>query len=153
MSLSEARSENGDWMSTRDGKAASKISQARLTIEPRIGNLGVLGPSSGAASWYWSAQNIVTYALLLPAAVVLVLCFFLPLLLLLAISFSGDGGTFSAYTTILFGSVVRAVFLTSLQIVFVVTLITILLGYPAVYLLTNVRGTWLLTCSPRPPAP
>ena len=86
---------------------------------------------------------MITSALLLPAAFVLILCFFLPLVQLLAISFSGDGGPFSAYTTILSDEVFRAVFLSTLQMAFVVTLITVLLGYPAAYLLSRLRGAKL----------
>lgn len=100
------------------------------------------GPS-GWASRILQSPHTITSALLLPAAILMGLCFIVPLAQLLRISFSGEEGALSAYSTILSDEVFRAVFLSTLKMAFIVTLIAVLLGYPAAYLLTRLHGARL----------
>ncbi len=84
----------------------------------------------------------VTAALLLPAGAFLGLWFLWPLAQLLWLSFQAPGGWHAAYAEILGSEVFRAVFVNTLRLALVVTVICVLLAYPAAWLLTRVRGVW-----------
>lgn len=130
-------------MSIPGGKKPAEASSPSGNPPRMTGGTGLAarktGPT-GPASGFLQSPGTITAVLLLPAAVVLGLCFFLPLAQLLLISLSGEEGPFSAYSAILSDEVFRAVFLSTLKMALVVTAIAILLGYPAAYLLTRLRG-------------
>lgn len=85
----------------------------------------------------------MNWLLLLPAVVFLIGCFGVPLLVLLMISFEGDGGPFSAYETLLFDDVFLTVFWNTSKLATVVTIVSVLLAYPTAFLLSRLRGTLL----------
>ena len=84
----------------------------------------------------------MTVFLLLPAAVFLGVWFVWPLVQLLLLSFQLPAGPFAAYVSLVHSPVFRAVFVNTLQLAVVVTLICTLLAYPAAWLLTQIRGFW-----------
>jgi putative spermidine/putrescine transport system permease protein len=88
-------------------------------------------------------RRIATGALLLPVVLFLGGCFIVPLGQLLALSFAGKEGTFSAYTELLTSEVFVAVFVNTLKLAATVTIISVLLAYPTAYLLSRLEGLWL----------
>lgn len=84
----------------------------------------------------------MTAALLLPAGVFLGLWFLWPLAQLLWLSFQAPGGWHAAYAEILGSEVFRTVFVNTLRLALVVTVLCVLLAYPAAWLLTRVQGVW-----------
>jgi putative spermidine/putrescine transport system permease protein len=88
-------------------------------------------------------RRIATGALLLPVVLFLGGCFIVPLAQLLALSFAGKEGTFSAYTELLTSEVFVAVFVNTLKLAATVTVISVLLAYPTAYLLSRLEGLWL----------
>lgn len=89
-----------------------------------------------------SARALMTLGLMAPALLFLGAWFIWPLVQLLILSFSAPGGTFSAYAALIGSEVFRAVFLNTLQLAFIVTLICTLMAYPAAWFLTRVQGLW-----------
>jgi putative spermidine/putrescine transport system permease protein len=102
------------------------------------------GRFTQAGSWspQRTARALMTFGLMAPALVFLAAWFLWPLLQLLLLSFRGPEGTFSTYVALIESTVFRAVFMNTLQLALVVTVICTLLAYPAAWLLTHVRGGW-----------
>ena len=90
-----------------------------------------------------AARRLMTLLLVLPAILFLGAWFVWPLAQLFLLSFQAPGGTFAAYTELIESQVFRTVFFNTLELAFFVTLICVLLAYPAAWLLTRVRGFWL----------
>ncbi|MEM6427736.1 MAG: ABC transporter permease [Deinococcota bacterium] len=81
--------------------------------------------------------------LILPATIVLVLAFVLPLSLLFVSSFFAEGGfTFAAYADFASSSASQRAYLRTVRIASIVTLGTIVLGYPAAYAISRVTMRW-----------
>ncbi|MEZ5805845.1 MAG: ABC transporter permease [Rhizobiaceae bacterium] len=87
-------------------------------------------------------DNLTTLLLLLPALFLLGGWFVLPIGQLLTLSLGGAGGPFSAYAELIGSAVYRQVFLNTLKLSVIVTIICVLLAYPAAYLLTRLKGMW-----------
>lgn len=87
--------------------------------------------------------RLTTWLLLLPAVLFLVSGFVFPLIKLFTLSLQGDGGSLSAYQEILGSEVFRTVFVQTLMLAVTVTVISVLLAYPAAYLLSRLKGGWL----------
>ena len=83
-----------------------------------------------------------TVALLVPAALIAVLVFVVPLARLLGISFSAPAGPFDAYTHVLGDDIYRQVFGNTLLVAFAVTTIALLIAFPVAFALTRLRGGW-----------
>ncbi len=83
------------------------------------------GRSRSGSAWY-TAPGL----LFVPALLVLVPVFVVPTVILLATSFTGADGPFSQYVRIVETDLVRAVFLRSLRIAAIVTLISLVLAVP-----------------------
>jgi ABC-type spermidine/putrescine transport system permease subunit I len=101
---------------------------------------------SGQFSSAWSLamrRTVITWLLLLPVVLFLVVWFITPLVQLFLLSLGGKGGPFSAYSEILSDEVFRAVFWKTLSLAATVTIISILLAYPTAYLLSRLKGAWL----------
>ncbi|MBN9074218.1 MAG: ABC transporter permease [Rhizobiales bacterium] len=84
----------------------------------------------------------MTAALLLPATLFLAGWFLWPLGQLLVLSLSSPEGPTAAYRALAESEVFRSVFVNTLLLAVVVTVICTLLAYPAAWLLTRVRGFW-----------
>lgn len=93
-----------------------------------------------AAAW---RVHAATALLLAPILIFLAIWFVAPLTRLLLLSFEGKGGVFSAYAELLGSEVFRAVFRNTLTLAVTVTVLAVLLAYPAAYLLSRLRGFWL----------
>lgn len=89
-----------------------------------------------------AARRAMTAALLLPAGAFLGLWFLWPLAQLLWLSFQSPAGWSAAYAELLGSEVFRTIFLNTLRLALVVTVLCVLLAYPAAWLLTRVRGLW-----------
>ncbi|WP_173932641.1 ABC transporter permease [Chelativorans sp. Marseille-P2723] len=90
-----------------------------------------------------SREAIVTCLLLLPAVLFLTGGFVFPLIKLFTLSLESEGGTLSAYREIIGSEVFRAVFVQTLILAVTVTVISVLLAYPAAYLLSRLKDGWL----------
>ena len=82
----------------------------------------------------------MAWLLVLPALVFLAACFGLPLSQLFYLSLEGQKGPLSAYRQILSDEVFRTVFINTLTLAVIVTVICVVLAYPAAYLLSRLRG-------------
>lgn len=87
-------------------------------------------------------RGLGTFALFLPAIIFLGIWFFWPLTQLVALSFQSEGGTFAAYSELLSSAVFRTVFVNTLKLAIGVTIICVVLAYPAAWLLSRVKGLW-----------
>lgn len=87
-------------------------------------------------------ESVGTTLLLLPALLFLGGWFLIPLGQLFNLSLSSDAGPFAAYAELLSSPVFRQVFLNTLKLSAVVTIICVVLAYPAAYLLTRITGFW-----------
>jgi len=87
-------------------------------------------------------ENLTTVLLLLPALIFLGGWFIIPIGQLFTLSLDGPGGPFSAYADLLGSPVFRQVFINTLKLSVIVTIICVLLAYPAAYLLTRLKGIW-----------
>lgn len=96
----------------------------------------------GGARDQRSARAAMTAGLLLPAALFLAGWFLWPLGQLLVLSLSAPEGALSSYKAIAESQVFRTIFVNTLWLAVVVTLICTVLAYPAAWLLTRVRGFW-----------
>ncbi|MBE7522189.1 MAG: ABC transporter permease [Burkholderiales bacterium] len=83
-----------------------------------------------------------TVALLLPAALVGLLAFIVPLVRLVGLSFSAPAGPLDAYAHVLGDDIYRQVFANTLVIAFTVTLIALLIAFPIAFALTRLQGGW-----------
>ena len=83
------------------------------------------GRSKSGSAWY-TAPGL----LFIPALLVLVPIFVIPTIILLATSFTGEAGPFSQYVRIVETDLVRTVFLRSLGIAALVTIISLVLAIP-----------------------
>lgn len=87
-------------------------------------------------------HHAATLLLALPALVFLFTWFLAPLFQLLILSFSSEAGAFASYTELLSSSVFIRVFLSTLFLSLIVTVLCVVLAYPAAYLLTRLKGFW-----------
>ena len=83
------------------------------------------GRSKSGSAWYASPG-----LLFVPALLVLVPLFVIPTVILLVTSFTGGGGPFEQYTRIAGSDLVRTVFLRSLGVAALVTIISLVLAIP-----------------------
>lgn len=84
----------------------------------------------------------MTAALLLPAGAFLGFWFLWPLAQLFWLSFQAPGGAFAAYAELIGSEVFRTIFVNTLRLAFFVTIICVLLAYPAAWLLSRAKGVW-----------
>jgi ABC-type spermidine/putrescine transport system permease subunit I len=84
--------------------------------------------------------SLATAALLLPALLLLLVWFVVPLAQLLRLSLSDPGGPLGAYRELLGSAVYRQVFVNTLILSFNVTVLCVALAYPTAYLLTRLTG-------------
>lgn len=89
-----------------------------------------------------SGGRLGTVALLLPAALVGLLAFIVPLVRLVGLSFSAPAGPLDAYAHVLGDDIYRQVFANTLLIAFTVTLIALLIAFPIAFALTRLQGGW-----------
>ncbi|GMU72796.1 MAG: hypothetical protein AMXMBFR42_22520 [Burkholderiales bacterium] len=89
-----------------------------------------------------SGGRLGTIALLLPAALVGLLAFIVPLVRLVGLSFSAPAGPLDAYAHVLGDDIYRQVFANTLVIAFTVTLIALLIAFPIAFALTRLQGGW-----------
>ena len=82
----------------------------------------------------------VTTLLLAPAGLFLGAAFLLPLAQLFRLSLGARDGPLAAYREVLGSVVYQRVFLNTLIVAFVVTVVCILLAYPTAYVLARLRG-------------
>jgi putative spermidine/putrescine transport system permease protein len=82
----------------------------------------------------------VTALLLAPAALFLGAWFLLPLAQLFRLSLGGREGALHAYREVLGSVVYQRVFLNTLAVAFVVTVVCLLLAYPTAFVLARLRG-------------
>ena len=87
-------------------------------------------------------EDIATTLLLLPALIFLGGWFLVPLGQLFSLSLNYEAGPFAAYTELLGSTVFRQVFLNTLTLSAIVTVICVILAYPTAYLLTRLKGFW-----------
>ena len=87
-------------------------------------------------------QVVASFALLAPAVVFLVLWFVVPLARLSVLAFSGEGGVAAALETLLTSAAYRRVFLNTVQISAVVTVLCVALAFPVALVLSRLRGIW-----------
>lgn len=80
--------------------------------------------------------------LLLPATAFLVIAFVVPLVQLLALSFSSPQGAFAAWDGVIARSTYQQIFLNTIKLSATVTAICIVLAYPVAFTLTRLQGTW-----------
>ena len=85
-------------------------------------------------------ENTMTTLLLLPALIFLGGWFVVPLGQLFSLSLNYKAGPFAAYTELLGSTVFRQVFLNTLTLSAIVTVICVILAYPTAYLLTRLKG-------------
>lgn len=88
------------------------------------------------------SKSLTTLLLVGPALLFLGLWFVVPLTRLFALAFSGEQGALAAFATLLQSSAYRAVFLNTLQISAVVTLICVVLAFPLALALARLKGVW-----------
>ena len=87
-------------------------------------------------------KRLGTMALLLPAALLLLVTFVLPLARLLSLSFSDSGGPFAAYARLIGDPVYLHVFANTLVIAFATTLISLVVSYPLAMILVGLSPGW-----------
>jgi putative spermidine/putrescine transport system permease protein len=100
------------------------------------------GAATGGGAARWRA-HAATFLLLAPVTCFLAVWFVAPLARLFMLSLEGREGPLSAYAELLGSEVFRAVFANTLSLALSVTAISVLLAYPAAYLLSRLRGGWL----------
>ncbi|HMK67476.1 MAG TPA: ABC transporter permease, partial [Stellaceae bacterium] len=86
------------------------------------------------------AKSLEAVLLVTPALLFLVVWFIAPLARLLSLAFTGDAATPAPFTELIASEVYRHVFLRTLWIAALVTLITLLLAYPLSIFLSRLRG-------------
>jgi ABC-type spermidine/putrescine transport system permease subunit I len=89
-----------------------------------------------------AAARIGSAALLLPAILVAVIAFLLPLARLVGLSFTSPAGPFSTYGHLLGDDIYARVFANTFVIASVVTLVALLIAYPVAFALTRLSRTW-----------
>lgn len=87
-------------------------------------------------------KRLGSLALLMPAAVLLFFIFFLPLLRLLALSFTGEGGPFSTYAHLIGDEIYRKVFFNTVLVAVITTSISIVVSYPVAMVLARLSAGW-----------
>ncbi len=87
-----------------------------------------------------TGRRLGTVALLVPATLIALLAFVVPLARLVGISVSAKAGPFDAYLHVLGDAVYRHVFANTLVIAFAVTLIALLIAFPVAFALTRLSG-------------
>jgi len=87
-------------------------------------------------------RRLGTIALLLPALLLLLLIFLLPLARLFLLSFSSDEGTFSTYAHLLGDEVYLRVFANTLIIAVSTTVISLVVSYPLAMTLARISPNW-----------
>jgi ABC-type spermidine/putrescine transport system permease subunit I len=87
-------------------------------------------------------KRLGTSALLLPAIVLLLLTFLLPLARLLSLSFSEQDGVFAPYVRLIGDEVYLRVFANTLTIAGATTLISLITSYPLAMILVRVSSGW-----------
>lgn len=92
---------------------------------------------------YALRRGSASFLLLLPALFFLIAWFLAPLTQLLLLSFEGKEGPLSAYAELLTSEVFRAVFVNTLILAVMVAGISVVLAYPAAWLLSRLEGFWL----------
>lgn len=100
-------------------------------------------PMSDRLSGLDARRAVGTALLLAPVVLFLVGWFVVPLSQLLALSFQGKGGPLASYSELLHSEVFVTVFLNTLELAATVMVISVLLAYPAAYLLSRLDGLWL----------
>jgi putative spermidine/putrescine transport system permease protein len=85
-------------------------------------------------------RRLVTIGLLIPALGFLGVAFVLPLGALLKLSLSAPAGPLSTYAEILGGWLYMRVFWNTLVLALMVTAVSVLVAYPAAYMLTRLKG-------------
>jgi len=83
-----------------------------------------------------------TIVLLLPAMLLLLFTFLLPLFRLLSLSFSEDGGVLAPYERLIGDAVYLHVFANTLTIAFSTTLISLIISYPLAMILVGLSPGW-----------
>ncbi len=89
-----------------------------------------------------SRENWGTLFLILPALVFIASWFLIPLGQLFALSLSSEAGPLASYAELIGSSVFRRVFVNTMVLACIVTIICVVLAYPTAYLLTKLRGFW-----------
>jgi len=89
-----------------------------------------------------AAARIGSAALLMPAILIAVIAFLVPLARLVGLSFSSPAGPFAAYTHLLGDDIYARVFANTFFIAIVVTLVALLIAYPVAFALTRLSRTW-----------
>ena len=87
-------------------------------------------------------RRLGTLALLLPAAMLLLFIFVLPLARLFRLSFSAEAGPLSAYAHLLGDEVYRKVFFNTLIVAVSTTAISVLVSYPVAMVLVRLSSGW-----------
>lgn len=77
-----------------------------------------------------------------PALVFIASWFLIPLGQLFALSLSSEAGPLASYSELIGSSVFRRVFVNTMVLACIVTIICVVLAYPTAYLLTKLRGFW-----------
>jgi len=88
------------------------------------------------------AKSLEAVLLVTPALLFLIVWFVAPLARLFSLAFTGDPATPAPFSELIASDVYRHVFLRTLWIAALVTLITLLLSYPVAVLLSRLRGLW-----------
>jgi putative spermidine/putrescine transport system permease protein len=101
-----------------------------------------MAPSFSSTPTLKLRENVATTLLLLPALIFLGGWFLVPLGQLFSLSLNSEAGPFAAYTELLGSTVFRQVFLNTLTLSAIVTVICVILAYPTAYLLTRLKGFW-----------
>jgi len=89
-------------------------------------------------------QRLEAVMLLAPAVVFLLLWFIVPLGRFLALAFTGDAKTPAPFDELVGSDVYQRVFLATVLVALVVTVITVLLAYPLAYALCRLKGFWFI---------
>lgn len=82
--------------------------------------------------------------LVVPAVAFLLVWFVVPLARLLSLAFTGDAGTPAPFQELIGSGVYRRVFVNTLFVALLVTVLTVLLAYPVAHVLSRLRGIWFL---------
>lgn len=105
--------------------------------------LAVFNPSGRKPFGRHARAVIVTGGLLAPALLFLGVCFVVPLMQLLGLSFSSNAGPLSSYATVAQTGVYREIFVNTLILAFNVAVIATLMSFPTAYMLSRLKGNAL----------
>jgi putative spermidine/putrescine transport system permease protein len=89
-------------------------------------------------------QSLNVLLLVTPAVAFLLLWFVVPLARLLSLAFTGDASAPDPFAELVGSAVYRRVFVNTLAVAVLVTVLTVVLAYPVAHVLSRLKGVWFL---------